>query len=84
MKILNPLFLDFTWSAGGSTSDLTMQLCDTVKNEFGAVANMHLTCMNIKKAKMCICNLVALRGDRHVGRKSGRPLTVVPGVPWIS
>jgi len=79
MKILNPLFLDFTWGAGGSTSDLTMQLCDTVKNEFGAVANMHLTCTNMEKAKVdvalvnCkkhgICNLVALRGDPPRGQE---------------
>ena len=75
MKTLDPLFLDFIWGAGGSTSDLTMQLCGTVKNEFGAVASMHLTCTNMEKDKVdvaladCkkfgICNLVALRGGRR-------------------
>ena len=78
MKTLNPLFLDFTWRAGGSTSDLTLQLCDKVKNEFGAIANMHLTCTNMEKEKndvaladckkFGICNLVALRGDPPRGQ----------------
>lgn len=73
MKQLNPLFMDFTWGAGGSTSDLTMTLCDFCKHDVGAVANMHLTCTNMEKAKvdlalseskkLGICNLVALRGD---------------------
>jgi len=73
MKELGPLFTDFTWGAGGSTSEVTMQLCDTVKNEFGCVANMHLTCTNMEQEKVdkaladckqCgVCNLVALRGD---------------------
>jgi methylenetetrahydrofolate reductase (NADPH) len=73
MKELGPLFTDFTWGAGGSTSEITIQLCDTVKNEFGCVANMHLTCTNMAPEKVdealadckkCgVCNLVALRGD---------------------
>merc|ERR1719214_322667 len=73
MKELGPLFTDFTWGAGGSTSEITMQLCDTVKNEFGCIANMHLTCTNMEPEKVdkaladckkCgVCNLVALRGD---------------------
>jgi len=77
MKELGPLFLDFTWGAGGSTSELTMQLCDTVKNQFGSVANMHLTCTNmptelvdvaLADCKKCgVCNLVALRGDAPRG-----------------
>mmetsp|Transcript_63002 Transcript_63002/g.117169 ORF Transcript_63002/g.117169 Transcript_63002/m.117169 type:complete len:817 (+) Transcript_63002:96-2546(+) len=73
MKKLQPLFTDFTWGAGGSTSDLTMSLCDAAKNDLGCVANMHLTCTNMEKEKVDIalqdcktcgvCNLVALRGD---------------------
>jgi len=73
MKKLKPLFTDFTWGAGGSTSDLTMSLCDAAKNDLGCVANMHLTCTNMEKEKVDIalqdcktcgvCNLVALRGD---------------------
>jgi methylenetetrahydrofolate reductase (NADPH) len=73
MKKLNPLFMDYTWGAGGSTSDLTIELCGYCKNETGVTANMHLTCTNMEKSKVDIalaeskasgvCNLVALRGD---------------------
>lgn len=73
MKQLNPLFTDFTWGAGGSTSELSLQLTIAAKNEFGCVANMHLTCTN-QKTEMCgealdackaagVRNIVALRGD---------------------
>ncbi|CAE8588610.1 unnamed protein product [Polarella glacialis] len=73
MKSLGPLFTDFTWGAGGSTSELTLQLTGAAKNEFGTVANMHLTCTNQKAEmtedaltacrKMGVRNIVALRGD---------------------
>jgi glycine hydroxymethyltransferase len=79
MKKLEPLFMDFTWGAGGSTSDLTMSLCDHCKNETGVVSNMHLTCTNMEKSKVDIaladskkagvCNLVALRGDPPRGQE---------------
>jgi len=79
MKELNPLFMDFTWGAGGSTSDLTIQLCDFCKNESGVVANMHLTCTNMEKEKVDqalneskkagLCNFVALRGDPPRGQE---------------
>merc|ERR1719313_1938613 len=52
MKKLNPLFMDFTWGAGGSTSELTMALCDHCKNTTGVVSNMHLTCTNMEKSKV--------------------------------
>lgn len=73
MKTLGPLFVDFTWGAGGSTSDLSMTLANAAKNEFGCVSNLHLTCTNMESAKIdtaledckkCgVCNIVALRGD---------------------
>jgi len=79
MKELGPVFTDFTWGAGGSTSELTMQLCDWSKNEAGCVANMHLTCTNMEGEKVdkaladckkCgVCNLVALRGDPPRGQE---------------
>lgn len=79
MKQLNPLFTDFTWGAGGSTSDLSLQLTIAAKNEFGCVANMHLTCTN-QKTEMCgealdackaagVRNIVALRGDPPRGQE---------------
>jgi len=73
MKNLNPMFVDFTWGAGGSTSDLTLDLTSMAKNEFGCVANMHLTCTNqtaslaedaLAKCKAVgVRNICALRGD---------------------
>jgi methylenetetrahydrofolate reductase (NADPH) len=73
MKQLGPLFMDFTWGAGGSTSDLTLDLTASCKNETGVTANMHLTCTNqtaslaedaLNKCKAVgVRNIVALRGD---------------------
>jgi methylenetetrahydrofolate reductase (NADPH) len=72
-----PVFMDVTWGAGGSTSDLTMDLVSFIK-ESGIVANMHLTCTNmsdgtvdeaLQAARNCgIRNIVALRGDPPEGK----------------
>lgn len=74
-----PVFVDFTWGAGGSTSDLTLDLCARVESQLGAVANMHLTCTNMEAGKIdsalatCkakgITNILALRGDPPVGQE---------------
>eukprot|EP00405_Crypthecodinium_cohnii_P010436 CAMPEP_0206442102 /NCGR_PEP_ID=MMETSP0324_2-20121206/13636_1 /ASSEMBLY_ACC=CAM_ASM_000836 /TAXON_ID=2866 /ORGANISM="Crypthecodinium cohnii, Strain Seligo" /LENGTH=816 /DNA_ID=CAMNT_0053909909 /DNA_START=84 /DNA_END=2534 /DNA_ORIENTATION=- len=79
MKGLGPLFTDFTWGAGGSTSELTLQLTSAAKNEHGTVANMHLTCTNQKAdmvdaaladcKKVGVRNIVALRGDPPRGQE---------------
>ena len=76
---MNPLFIDFTWGAGGSTSDLTLQLTLDAKEKFNIVPNMHLTCTNMEMSKIdhalseCkkndIQNLLALRGDPPVGQE---------------
>ena len=78
LKPYNPVFADFTWGAGGSTSDLTMELCIRAKKEFGVIPNMHLTCTNVDKIKIdaaleqCksegITNILALRGDPPAGQ----------------
>ncbi|CAM9118548.1 unnamed protein product, partial [Chrysoparadoxa australica] len=78
MKGINPLFTDFTWGAGGSTSDLTLDLTIYCKEEAGMEPNMHLTCTNMPVEKIdaalqgCkdhgICNIVALRGDPPHGQ----------------
>lgn len=39
-----PLYMDMTWGAGGSTSDLTLDLCRNAKERYGMEPNMHLTC----------------------------------------
>lgn len=73
----SPMYFDITWGAGGSTSDLTLDMCTKAKVEFGQVPNMHLTCTNMEAEKVdkalqgCkqvgICNIVALRGDPPAG-----------------
>jgi methylenetetrahydrofolate reductase (NADPH) len=72
-----PLFCDMTWGAGGSTSDLTMELTLKIKS-LGLEPNMHLTCTNVaredvvKALHTCrqhgVRNIVALRGDPPVGQ----------------
>jgi len=79
MKGLGPMFTDFTWGAGGSTSELTLRLTAAAKNELGTVANMHLTCTNMKNEmvgdalaeckKVGVRNIVALRGDPPRGQE---------------
>lgn len=76
LKVYNPRFADVTWGAGGSTSDLTLELCKGIK-ERGVTPNLHLTCTNMEVAtidaalKGCeeagIVNILALRGDPPVG-----------------
>eukprot|EP00943_MAST-04B_sp_MAST-4B-sp1_P007252 g7252.t1 len=78
LKAFNPLFADVTWGAGGSTSDLTMELCTKMKNEYNVVPNMHLTCTNVVGDKISkaltdakengITNILALRGDPPAGQ----------------
>ncbi|CAM9825862.1 unnamed protein product, partial [Choristocarpus tenellus] len=80
MKATSPLFVDFTWGAGGSTADLTLELTLSAKEKFGLVPNMHLTCTNMPADKIdnaldqCktngIRNIVALRGDPPAGSET--------------
>lgn len=70
--MLNPLFVDVTWGAGGRTSDLTTDLCINAKKFCNLESQMHLTCTNMPKEKIdralqdCIDNgiknILALRG----------------------
>lgn len=73
IRTLNPLFIDITWGAGGSTSDLTLDLTLHCKEKVNIRPNMHLTCTNMDEEKIkralttCrengIRNILALRGD---------------------
>merc|ERR1712216_191638 len=75
----NPLFMDFTWGAGGTTSDLTLDLSEKSQARHGVMVNMHLTCTNQEKEKCDqglagakkagIKNIVALRGDPPKGQE---------------
>mmetsp|Transcript_11709 Transcript_11709/g.19880 ORF Transcript_11709/g.19880 Transcript_11709/m.19880 type:complete len:383 (+) Transcript_11709:187-1335(+) len=78
MASQEPLFVDFTWGAGGSTCELTLELCTTVKAKYGLDVNMHMTCTNqaVEKVdlgllgaiKGGIRNICALRGDPPLGQ----------------
>lgn len=74
-----PLFVDFTWGAGGSSADLTLDLSKSSQHNHNVMVNMHLTCTNQSK-EVCdaglagakaagICNIVALRGDPPKGQE---------------
>jgi methylenetetrahydrofolate reductase (NADPH) len=73
MLLVEPLWVDVTWGAGGSTSELTLEICETSQNFCGLETMMHLTCTNmpreeidraLKRAKASgIQNILALRGD---------------------
>lgn len=48
MAKLEPLFVDVTWGAGGSTSDLTLAISANAQKYLGVEVLMHLTCTNLK------------------------------------
>jgi methylenetetrahydrofolate reductase (NADPH) len=72
MYTLGPEFIDVTWGAGGTTSELTMEICSTAQNVYGLETCMHLTCTNMPKEKIDLAlkeakdagiqNILALRG----------------------
>ena len=49
---LAPRFNDNNVVSGGSTSDLTLDLCRRAKEELGLNPNMHLTCTNMELEKV--------------------------------
>lgn len=79
LKDFDPLFVDFTWGAGGSTSDLTFDLCKDAKESLQCNPNMHLTCTNMNRGlidqaldkcqKSGLRNILALRGDPPAGQE---------------
>ncbi|KAI9596460.1 methylenetetrahydrofolate reductase-domain-containing protein [Syncephalis fuscata] len=78
MYRLGPEFIDVTWGAGGSTSELTLDICGTAQTVYGLETCMHLTCTCMPKEKVddalkeCknngIQNILALRGDPPRGQ----------------
>jgi len=79
MAGFEPLFCDMTWGAGGSTSDLTLDLVGNIQKFLGLDVMMHLTCTNMSQgmvkfglegAKERGCrNILALRGDPPAGKE---------------
>ncbi|CAG8552113.1 20470_t:CDS:2 [Cetraspora pellucida] len=78
MYRLGPEFIDITWNAGGTSSQLTSEIVSTAQSVYGLETVMHLTCTNmpkekidkaLKDAKDCGCqNILALRGDPPRGQ----------------
>eukprot|EP00178_Gracilaria_changii_P002636 TRINITY_DN1393_c0_g1_i1.p1 TRINITY_DN1393_c0_g1~~TRINITY_DN1393_c0_g1_i1.p1 ORF type:complete len:614 (-),score=79.06 TRINITY_DN1393_c0_g1_i1:5559-7400(-) len=79
MMAVEPLFCDVTWGAGGSTSDLTLELSGNIQKYLGVDVMMHLTCTNMPAGKVLeglegakargIRNILALRGDPPAGKE---------------
>jgi len=73
MATLDPMWIDVTWGAGGSTSEKTLELCINALKYHNLNVMMHLTCTNMPKESLkaalttCkengIMNILALRGD---------------------
>ena len=84
MTAMEPIFVDITWGAGGSTKDLTMAISEYTQTYFGTEVLMHLTCTNLvvdevkgilKAARAAgIQNILALRGDPPKGALNWRPI----------
>jgi len=80
---LDPLFIDVTWGAGGSTSEASLQVSHWLQTYSGAEVMMHLTLTNmsledldsaLEKAKeLGINNILALRGDPPSGQERWVP-----------
>ena len=52
MTAMQPVFVDVTWGAGGSTKDLTMAIAEYTQTYFGTEVLMHLTCTNLTVAEI--------------------------------
>ncbi|KAL1925667.1 uncharacterized protein VTP21DRAFT_550 [Calcarisporiella thermophila] len=79
MYNLGPEFIDVTWAAGGSSSELTAEIIATAQSVYGLETCMHLTCTNMPKEKIDTAlnrakecgnqNILALRGDPPRGQE---------------
>lgn len=73
MHDLGPAFIDVTWGAGGSRSELTCEMVRIAQTVFGLETVMHLTCTDMPREKVDAAleaaynagctNILALRGD---------------------
>jgi len=80
MDMLEPLFMDLTWGAGGSNSDLALEIAGTAQGMCAAQVMLHLTCTNMTQSdikatlerakKAGIRNILALRGDPPKGMEN--------------
>jgi methylenetetrahydrofolate reductase (NADPH) len=83
MAALEPLFVDVTWGAGGSTAELTLDISATAQKYLGVEVLVHITCAQVTKedVKLAlkaareagIMNILALRGDPMKGEEKWDP-----------
>lgn len=87
MHDFGPAFIDVTWGAGGSRSQITCEMVHKAQTFFGLETCMHLTCTDMPSSKIdealeaartagCT-NILALRGDPREKRRNGRLLKAV-------
>lgn len=84
MATTNPLWVDVTWGAGGSSFDTTLDLCGHIVKYMGLDVLMHLTCTGMTREKVIealdrakefgIRNILALRGDPPFGVENWVPV----------
>ena len=84
MATTNPLWVDVTWGAGGSTYDTTLDLCGHIVQNTGLDVLMHITCTGMTREKVIkaldtakeygIRNILALRGDPPAGHETWTPV----------
>jgi methylenetetrahydrofolate reductase (NADPH) len=77
MASTNPLWVDMTWGAGGSSFDTTLDLCGHIIKYMGLDVLMHITCTGLTRERIVealdrakgygIKNILALRGDPPSG-----------------
>ena len=52
MALLHPAFIDVTWGAGGTTTDLTLEISGNAQAYAGVDVMMHLTCTNMSQESL--------------------------------
>ncbi len=70
---LRPAYMSITYGAGGGTSKYTLDIAESIKNDYGVPTLAHLTCVSSSKKTILeriddmdrrgIKNVLALRGD---------------------
>lgn len=84
MAQTNPLWVDVTWGAGGSSFATTLDLCGHITKYIGLDVLMHLTCTGMTRERCIealdtakaygIRNILALRGDPPFGVENWEPI----------
>ena len=84
LAALEPLFVDVTWGAGGSTRSLTLDIAEKAQKYCGLDVLMHLTLTGLDVAELKevlrearqrgIHNILALRGDPVKGAGGWQPM----------